>query len=227
MTKGHSITITPADRHVEIVVNGEKVAESDRPVLLEETGLPTRYYLPREDVRADALRPTATESVCPFKGQASYWSVEAGGETHDDLVWSYESPIPATRALERALQHLDHELAVRRTRHRRHVEPQRGTARVVLGEPAGGEHPQTALLRCRHRFDRRAEAGAAARLDLAEHERRVAADHEVELAVATAPVSIEHAVAGRFVPGGDSILAGVPETAAGIHPAPMSRAGHR
>ncbi len=94
MTKGHSITITPADRHVEIVVNGEKVAESDRPVLLEETGLPTRYYLPREDVRADALRPTATESVCPFKGQASYWSVEAGGETHDDLVWSYESPIP-------------------------------------------------------------------------------------------------------------------------------------
>ncbi len=94
MTKGHSITITPADRHVEIVVNGEKVAESDRPVLLEETGLPTRYYLPREDVRTDALRPTATESVCPFKGQASYWSVEAGGETHDDLVWSYESPIP-------------------------------------------------------------------------------------------------------------------------------------
>ncbi len=94
MTKGHSITITPADRHVEIVVNGEKVAESDRPVLLEETGLPTRYYLPREDVRADVLRPTSTESVCPFKGQASYWSVEAGGETHDDLVWSYESPIP-------------------------------------------------------------------------------------------------------------------------------------
>ncbi len=94
MTKGHSITITPADRHVEIVVNGEKVAESDRPVLLEETGLPTRYYLPREDVRTDLLHPTASETVCPFKGQASYWSVEAGGESHDDLVWSYESPIP-------------------------------------------------------------------------------------------------------------------------------------
>ncbi len=99
MTKGHSITITPTDLHVEVVVNGEKVAESDRPVLLEETGLPTRYYLPREDIRADVLRSTSTESVCPFKGQASYWSVEAGGETHDDLVWSYESPIPEAEGI--------------------------------------------------------------------------------------------------------------------------------
>ncbi len=94
MTKGHTITITPADRHVEVVVNGVKVAESDRPVLLEETGLPTRYYLPRDDVRTDLLRPTNLETVCPFKGQASYWSVDAGGEVHDSLVWSYETPIP-------------------------------------------------------------------------------------------------------------------------------------
>ncbi|MGQ0805084.1 MAG: DUF427 domain-containing protein [Actinomycetota bacterium] len=93
MTKGHTITITPADQHVEVVVNGVKVAESDRPVLLEETGLPTRYYLPRDDVRTDLLRPTNSETVCPFKGQASYWSVEADGELHDDLVWSYETPI--------------------------------------------------------------------------------------------------------------------------------------
>ena len=94
MTKGHSITITPADQHVEVHVNGVKVAESDRPVLLEETGLPIRYYIPREDVRTDLLRPTNSETVCPFKGQASYWSVEAGDEVHDDIVWSYESPIP-------------------------------------------------------------------------------------------------------------------------------------
>ena len=51
MTQGHRITITPTDLHVEVAVNGEKIAESDRPVLLEETGLPTRYYLPRDDVR--------------------------------------------------------------------------------------------------------------------------------------------------------------------------------
>jgi uncharacterized protein (DUF427 family) len=94
MTQGHRITISPTDLHVEVAVGGETVAESQHPVLLEETGLPTRYYLPRQDVRTELLRPTSTETTCPFKGQASYWSVEVGGEVHDDIVWSYESPIP-------------------------------------------------------------------------------------------------------------------------------------
>jgi uncharacterized protein (DUF427 family) len=91
---GHTITITPTDSRIEITLNGEKLAETDRAVLLDETGMPTRYYLPRQDVRTDLLRPTATRTTCPFKGQASYWSAEVGGEVHDDLVWSYESPIP-------------------------------------------------------------------------------------------------------------------------------------
>jgi len=94
MTEGHRITVTPADVHVEVSVNGVKVAESDRPVLLEETGLPTRYYLPREHVREELLRATNSETTCPFKGQASYWSVHLDDEVHDDLVWSYDSPIP-------------------------------------------------------------------------------------------------------------------------------------
>jgi uncharacterized protein (DUF427 family) len=94
MTSGHRIQITPSDRHVVVTVGGVKVAETDRPVLLEETGLPTRFYLPRDDVRTDLLRPTSTETTCPFKGQAAYWSVEAAGAVHDDLVWSYEAPIP-------------------------------------------------------------------------------------------------------------------------------------
>jgi uncharacterized protein (DUF427 family) len=99
MTQGHTITVTPADLHVEVSVDGVKVAESDRPVLLEETGLPTRYYLPREHVRADLLSPTSSETVCPFKGQASYWNVEVDGEVHDDLVWSYETPIPQAEGI--------------------------------------------------------------------------------------------------------------------------------
>jgi uncharacterized protein (DUF427 family) len=94
MTQGHRITITPSDVHVEVAVNGEKVAESDRPVLLEETGLPTRYYLPRDDVRTDLLRPSNRETVCPFKGEASYWSLKVGDDVHDDFVWSYNAPIP-------------------------------------------------------------------------------------------------------------------------------------
>jgi uncharacterized protein (DUF427 family) len=80
--------------HVEVRINGQQIADSKRPVLLDETGLPTRYYLPREDVRMDLLRPTSTETTCPFKGQASYWSVEVGDQVYKDLVWGYETPIP-------------------------------------------------------------------------------------------------------------------------------------
>jgi uncharacterized protein (DUF427 family) len=99
MAKGHTITITQGTQHVEVTLGGEKLAESDRPVLLDETGLPTRYYLPREDVRTDLLKPTDSATTCPFKGEASYWSAEAGGETHEDLVWSYENPIPQAEGI--------------------------------------------------------------------------------------------------------------------------------
>jgi uncharacterized protein (DUF427 family) len=95
MTQGHTITITPSDVHVEVRVDGEVIAKSDRAMLLDETGLPTRYYLPREDVRTDLLRPTTFSTTCPFKGQASYWSLDIGGKAHDGIVWSYETPIPA------------------------------------------------------------------------------------------------------------------------------------
>lgn len=94
MAKGHTITTTQATSHVVVTLGGEKIAETDQPVLLDETGLPTRYYLPREDVRTDLLRPTDLHTTCPFKGEASYWSAEVGGQVYNDLVWSYETPIP-------------------------------------------------------------------------------------------------------------------------------------
>ena len=94
MARGHSITIRPAELHVEVAVDGEKVAESDRPVLLDETGLPTRYYLPRDDVRAELVGPTNTKTTCPFKGDASYWSLRVDGRVYEDVAWSYEDPIP-------------------------------------------------------------------------------------------------------------------------------------
>jgi uncharacterized protein (DUF427 family) len=99
MAPRHQITITPAQLHVEVTVDGVKVAESDRPVLLDETGLPTRYYLPRDDVRTDLLRASSRHTTCPFKGGASYWSVAAGDEVHDDLVWSYQQPIPEAEGI--------------------------------------------------------------------------------------------------------------------------------
>lgn len=94
MATGHTITTTQGKAHVVVTLGGTKLAESDRPVLLDETGLPTRYYLPAADVRTDLLRPTDTHTTCPFKGQASYWSAEVDGEVHEDLVWSYPDPIP-------------------------------------------------------------------------------------------------------------------------------------
>jgi uncharacterized protein (DUF427 family) len=99
MTTGHQITITPTQLHVEINLGGEKLAESDRAVLLEETGSPARYYLPREDVRTELLTPTSQHTTCPFKGEASYWSAEVGGEVHENLVWSYETPIPQAEGI--------------------------------------------------------------------------------------------------------------------------------
>jgi uncharacterized protein (DUF427 family) len=94
MTTGHKITIAPADVHVEVRLGDQTLAESDRAVRLEETGLPARYYIPRDDVRADLLRSSAHRTTCPFKGEASYWSVQVGDALHENVVWSYQSPIP-------------------------------------------------------------------------------------------------------------------------------------
>src|SRR5919199_4785592 len=90
----HRVDVLDSDRHVQIKVNDEIVAETDRPKLLFETGLPTRYYIPPEDVREERLVPSDTKTQCPYKGVASYWSVEAGGKRVEDLVWSYQEPIP-------------------------------------------------------------------------------------------------------------------------------------
>jgi uncharacterized protein (DUF427 family) len=99
MAPGHTITITPSDVRVEIAVNGTVVAESNRPVLLNETGLPTRYYLPPDDVRTDLLRPTNFHTTCPFKGEASYWSLVLDDEVFDGVVWSYETPLASAGAI--------------------------------------------------------------------------------------------------------------------------------
>jgi uncharacterized protein (DUF427 family) len=99
MTSGHTITITPAERHIEVSVGGQRLASSDRALRLDETGHSARYYIPREDVRTDLLQPTAHQTVCPFKGQASYWSAQVGGEVYQNLVWSYETPIPGAEQI--------------------------------------------------------------------------------------------------------------------------------
>jgi uncharacterized protein (DUF427 family) len=92
-----------SSRHVRIEIDGTLVAETRRPVLLFETGLPVRYYIPKQDVRMDLLEPTQTHTRCPYKGIASYWSVVIDGKRFDDVVWSYPTPIPEVPKIENLL----------------------------------------------------------------------------------------------------------------------------
>jgi len=83
-----------SSRHIRVFVDGVVVADTHRPTLLFETGLPTRYYIPKSDVRMDLLRSTMTETACPYKGWASYWDVDTGDQRHADLAWGYRTPLP-------------------------------------------------------------------------------------------------------------------------------------
>ncbi len=80
-------------RHVQIEKDGVVLADSTGPVAVFETGLPTRWYLDRTDVRWDHLEPSATRSECPYKGTTSdFWSVRIGDTVHEDVAWSYDLP---------------------------------------------------------------------------------------------------------------------------------------
>jgi uncharacterized protein (DUF427 family) len=84
----------PSSRHVQVVVDGVTVADTHKPTLLFETGLPTRYYVPLPDVRVDLLEASDTRTGCPYKGTASYWSLRTGEQRHDDIAWYYPTPLP-------------------------------------------------------------------------------------------------------------------------------------
>ncbi len=88
----HRIDVLAGSRHVRLELDGQVLAESSRPMLLFETMLPARYYLPRQDIRA-ALSPSDTRTRCAYKGQAWYWSATAGGRVIPDIAWSYPEPL--------------------------------------------------------------------------------------------------------------------------------------
>jgi uncharacterized protein (DUF427 family) len=93
----HRIDILASSRRVRVEVDGVTVAESGQPRILFETSLPPRYYLPLTDVRMDLLRPSDSQSHCPYKGTARYWSVDAGQGIHKDIVWIYRIPLPESQ----------------------------------------------------------------------------------------------------------------------------------
>ncbi len=97
------IDVLDSSRRVRVLVDGEVVAETERPRILLETGLPVRYYVPPEDVRTELLVPSDTRTQCPYKGDASYWSAEVGGGLAEDVAWSYPDP---RRDAQRVVDHL-------------------------------------------------------------------------------------------------------------------------
>jgi uncharacterized protein (DUF427 family) len=90
----HRVDIVASSRSVRVSLDGVVLAESIRPMAVFETGLPTRWYLPKGDLR-EAVEPSPKVTACPYKGLASYWNV--GG--HENLAWSYELPIPVASEL--------------------------------------------------------------------------------------------------------------------------------
>jgi uncharacterized protein (DUF427 family) len=95
----HVLYLEDSPRRIRVVVAGETVARSSRAKLLHETGLMPVYYLPEEDVRAELLEPSERTTHCPFKGDASYWTIRVGDIRRPDAVWSYPEPLPGAPPL--------------------------------------------------------------------------------------------------------------------------------
>ncbi len=98
----HRVDILRSSRQVKVSIGGRVVAQSTRALAVNETGFPTRWYLPADDVEGAVLAPSPTSSVCPYKGIASYWSVEVEGQSFPDAVWAYEDPFLPAAALKGA-----------------------------------------------------------------------------------------------------------------------------
>jgi uncharacterized protein (DUF427 family) len=97
---GHPITIEPTPGRVQVRINGEVVADTTAALVLQEATLPAVQYIPLTDVVQDRLTRTDTTTYCPFKGDASYYSVTtSSGDTVEDAIWFYDEPYPAVAAI--------------------------------------------------------------------------------------------------------------------------------
>jgi uncharacterized protein (DUF427 family) len=91
----HPITITANPKRVRITADGVVIAESTHALTLKEASYPAVQYLPRADAKMDLLKRTDRVTHCPYKGDASYFSIVANGKTLDNAIWTYETPFPA------------------------------------------------------------------------------------------------------------------------------------
>jgi uncharacterized protein (DUF427 family) len=137
----HRVDYIKSARHVVVKIDGQVVADSKHQHAIFETGLIPRWYLAKSDVRMHLLIPTDTRTGCPYKGWASYWSVDVNGTVHRDVVWAYEDPLRSVSP-----QFLSHRPSSRTSPH---VQDAHDLAFVVdreedavrVGLPSVGEHP--------------------------------------------------------------------------------------
>jgi uncharacterized protein (DUF427 family) len=91
----HPITIVPHPNRVRVMFNGRAVVDSTRALALREAKYPTVLYIPREDADMALLARTDRRTHCPYKGDASYYSIRVGERAAENAIWSYEQPYPA------------------------------------------------------------------------------------------------------------------------------------
>ena len=99
MPDDHPIVVTPAPRRVRVMWRGHIIADSSGALSLKEHVYPPVFYIPRDDVAMMFLQRTTSQTTCPYKGQASYYSLAADGAVEEDAVWTYETPKPQVASI--------------------------------------------------------------------------------------------------------------------------------
>jgi len=94
-----TIHVAPHPGRLRVLFAGTVIAETDRALALTEGSRAPVLYIPRADAAMDLLRPSPLRTTCPWKGEASYFTIEAGGRSAKDAIWSYETPLPAAAAI--------------------------------------------------------------------------------------------------------------------------------
>ena len=88
----YRVDLDPSERRVRVRIGGELIADTERALIVRETKHDPVTYVPLADVRGDLIEPTDHTTFCPFKGDASYWTVRVGDQTFENVLWGYPEP---------------------------------------------------------------------------------------------------------------------------------------
>ena len=99
----HPITITPANARIRVILGGKVVADTTRALVLSEASYQPVFYIAREDADMSVFTRSEHKSHCPYKGDASHFTLDVPGKRAENAAWSYEQPYPAMREIERRL----------------------------------------------------------------------------------------------------------------------------